>query len=85
MEKGDKNVKIIEKRRRSILKTISWRTVGTIDTIIISWIIIGDVNFAITIGGVELFTKMALYFFHERVWNRSNFGRIEEKPIEYEI
>ncbi len=77
--------KIVEKRSRSIVKTISWRTVGTIDTIIISWIVVGNVNFAITIGGVELFTKMALYFLHERAWNRSNFGRVKQTPIEYEI
>jgi uncharacterized membrane protein len=88
IQNGDmenKNVKIVEKRSRSIVKTISWRTVGTIDTIIISWIIVGNVNFAITIGGVELFTKMALYFLHERAWNKSNFGRMKETPIEYEI
>ncbi|WP_206610988.1 DUF2061 domain-containing protein [Mariniphaga sediminis] len=84
MEKGE-NSRMIEKKRRSIVKTISWRTIGTIDTIIISWIVVGNVNFAVTIGGVELFTKMALYFLHERAWNKSNFGRIEDTPIEYEI
>lgn len=77
--------RVVEKRNRSILKTISWRTVGTIDTIIISWIVVGDINFAVTIGGVELFTKMILYFFHERAWNKSNFGRVDNTPIEYEI
>lgn len=85
MEKEEQNSRMIEKKRRSIVKTISWRTIGTIDTIIISWIVVGNVNFAVTIGGVELFTKMALYFFHERAWNKSNFGRIEDTPIEYEI
>ena len=85
MEKPESNVKLIDKKRRSIVKTISWRTVGTIDTIIISWIVIGDINFAVTIGGVELFTKMALYFLHERAWNKSNFGRVKKTPIEYEI
>lgn len=84
MGKGE-NSRMIEKKRRSIVKTISWRTIGTIDTIIISWIVVGNVNFAVTIGGVELFTKMALYFLHERAWNKSNFGRIEDTPIEYEI
>lgn len=79
------NTKMVDKRSRSIAKTISWRTLGTIDTIIISWIVIGNLNFAVTIGGVELFTKMVLYFFHERAWNRSNFGRVKETPIDYEI
>lgn len=85
MGKPENNVKLVDKKRRSIVKTISWRTVGTIDTIIISWLVVGDINFAVTIGGVELFTKMALYFFHERAWNKSNFGRVKETPIEYEI
>jgi uncharacterized membrane protein len=79
------NTKWVDKKRRSIVKTISWRTVGTIDTILISWVVIGDINFAVTIGGVELFTKMALYFLHERAWNKSNFGRVKQTPIEYEI
>ncbi len=75
----------IEKGYRSVVKTISWRAVGTIDTIIISWIIVGDFRFAVSIGGVELFTKMFLYYFHERLWARSNFGRVREPAIEYEI
>lgn len=85
MDKKLQNMKQTEKKRRSVVKTISWRTIGTIDTILISWIVVGNVNFAVTIGGVELFTKMALYFFHERAWNKSNFGRVKEVPIEYEI
>lgn len=85
MEKVENNVKLVDRKRRSILKTISWRTLGTIDTIIISWFVVGDINFAVTIGGVEVFTKMILYFFHERAWNKTNFGRVKETPIEYEI
>ncbi len=83
MEKS--NIKIVERPSRSIAKTISWRTLGTIDTMIISWLVVGDVHFAVTIGGIELFTKMTLYFFHERAWNRINFGRVKSTPIEYEI
>ncbi|HKJ78555.1 MAG TPA: DUF2061 domain-containing protein [Prolixibacteraceae bacterium] len=85
MQQGGINSRIIEKKRRSVVKTISWRMLGTIDTIIISWLVVGNLNFAITIGGIELFTKMVLYFFHERAWNKSNFGRVKETPIEYEI
>ena len=58
-----------ENVKRSIVKTISWRVVGTIDTIIISWFITGQIALALSIGTIELVTKMILYFFHERVWN----------------
>jgi len=74
-----------EKSYRSIVKSISWRTIGTIDTIVISYIITGKATLAISIGGIEVFTKMALYFFHERAWNRINFGRITKADTDYQI
>jgi len=74
-----------EKGYRSVVKTITWRMLGTIDTIIISWFIIGNFRFAVSIGGVELFTKMFLYYFHERLWARSKFGISEDTKIEYQI
>ena len=61
-------------RKRHILKTITWRIVGTLDTMLIAWIISGDPMVGISIGGVELFTKMILYYIHERAWYKSNFG-----------
>ncbi len=64
-----------EKPLRSIIKSISWRVVGTIDTILISWMITGQVKTAFSIGGIELITKMLLYFFHERVWNSIKWGK----------
>jgi uncharacterized membrane protein len=61
--------------KRHIAKTISWRIIGTIDTIILSWMITGNWKFGITIGGVEVITKMILYFLHERAWYKfSKFG-----------
>ena len=55
---------------RSILKAVSWRTLGTIDTFVLSWIITGQIQLAAAIGGIEVFTKIALYYIHERLWQR---------------
>lgn len=74
-----------EKPYRSILKSISWRTVGTIDTMVIAWLVTGKLNFAVTIGGVEVFTKMFLYFLHERIWNRVRLGKVGSSDIDYQI
>ncbi len=61
--------------KRHIAKTISWRIVGTIDTVLLSWFITGSWKAGLTIGGVEVITKMILYFFHERLWYKySKFG-----------
>ena len=54
--------------KRHLLKTITWRIVGTTDTIIIGWLVSGNPMIGLTIGGFEVFTKMTLYFFHERFW-----------------
>jgi uncharacterized membrane protein len=61
-------------RLRHVMKTITWRFVGTIDTIILGWLISGRAEIGISLGGIELVTKMILYYLHERVWYRSNFG-----------
>lgn len=74
-----------DKHHRSIVKAISWRVTGTFDTMIISYIITGSLKFAASIGLVEVFTKMALYYFHERIWNKIKFGRDDVNPPEYNI
>ena len=57
-----------------ILKTITWRIIGTIDTVILGWAISGNPTTGLSIGGLELVTKMVLYYLHERVWYKIDFG-----------
>lgn len=57
-----------DKPVKSFLKSVSWRVVGTLDTMIISYFITGRVTVAISIGSVEVITKTVLYYFHERLW-----------------
>lgn len=64
-----------ETKRRSLVKAISWRVLGTMDTITVSYILTGEIRTAISIGGVEVITKMILYFFHERIWNFISWGK----------
>ncbi|HEY6082562.1 MAG TPA: DUF2061 domain-containing protein [Chitinophagaceae bacterium] len=52
----------------SFLKGVSWRAVGTIDTIIISYFVTGKIHLALSIGSIEIFTKIALFYFHDRIW-----------------
>lgn len=74
-KKGEASLKISERPLRSIIKSISWRCVGTMDTIVISWIITGKISMALTIGSIEIITKMILYFFHERIWIAIKWGK----------
>ncbi len=65
---------IPESRKRHLLKTISWRMVGTIDTVLLSWIITQNPLTGLKIGTFEIITKMILYYGHERVWYKIDFG-----------
>ena len=71
-----------DSRRKSLVKAISWRVIGTLDTIILSWIITGRLNLAVSIGVLELITKTTLYYFHERAW--TNIKIASYKDLEEE-
>lgn len=60
--------------KRNVFKTISWRIIGSIDTVILGWLITGNLSFGIKIGGTELLTKMLLYYGHERFWQGIKLG-----------
>lgn len=61
--------------RRSLIKTISWRLTGSGATFLISYLIAGDFAVAGTIAVVQLISNTILYFAHERLWNRIQWGR----------
>ncbi len=70
-----------ETRKRTILKTISWRITATIATTILVYLIIGKATIAITIGGLEAILKLVLFYFHERFWNKIATGKQKIKPF----
>jgi len=60
--------------KRHLVKSLTWRLLGSIDTALLGWWVTGHLSFGIKIGGLELFTKVLLYFLHERIWHRIHFG-----------
>ena len=72
-------IKMELSKKRHIVKTFTWRITATLTTMITAWLVSGDPLTGITIGGIEFFIKMPVYYFHERVWYKSNFGRNEKK------
>lgn len=64
-----------EARTRSLLKAFSWRITGSIDTFFIGWIVTGNPMIAGTISAIEVFTKIFLFYAHERLWTRIRWGK----------
>ncbi len=80
----DRKRPIVDRHYRSLIKAVSWRVTGTFDTVVISYLITGRIRWALSIGFVELFTKVTLYYLHERLWNKLSFGR-KPLPGDYQI
>ena len=60
---------------RSLAKTISWRVLGSLDTLLLGYIFSGSLKIAGSIASTEVLTKVALYYFHERGWAHVKWGR----------
>lgn len=73
-----------ESNKRHIIKTITWRVVGTMDTMTLAWLISGDPMIGLKVGGTEVLTKMILYYLHERAWYKINFGLDKNKRQTHE-
>ncbi|MDF1760592.1 MAG: DUF2061 domain-containing protein [Coxiellaceae bacterium] len=74
-----------ETHYRSLVKSLSWRVCATITTMVISYFVTGSLAFALSIGSIEVFAKLILFYLHERAWHGVNFGRIknqgEQQPV----
>ncbi len=63
-----------DKRRRSLVKAISFRVIALLTTIIVSYAILGDWTESLVIGVVANGIKMFLYYGHERLWEKIKWG-----------
>ena len=68
------NSKIKNHRIRHLIKPFTWRIVGTIDTFIISSLIFGNIFLGLKLVSIETLTKLLLYYLHEKIWYKINFG-----------
>jgi len=65
-------------RERSLVKTLTWRIIASTDTFLIAYFFTDSAAIGASIAGVEVITKMILYYFHERGWNNITWGRADE-------
>jgi uncharacterized membrane protein len=48
--------------------------VGSIITLFLAWLLTGNPLIGIEIGVIEILTKMVLYYIHEKLWYKVNYG-----------
>ena len=64
-----------EKNSRSIAKAVSYRVFGSIVTFAIALLLTGDAMVSSAVGVADLFAKAILFYLHERLWNKIDWGR----------
>jgi len=65
----------MEKNVRSLAKSITWRVVATLTTILLVYLFTRNVVLSTSVGALELLLKTVIYYIHERAWNMIHFGR----------
>lgn len=76
---------MVDHHYRSILKGVSYRILGTITTMLISYAFTGQTSTALSIGLADVLVKVLIYYLHERAWNRITFGRRPSTQPDYQI
>jgi uncharacterized membrane protein len=74
----------MESNSRSLVKAVSYRILGSSATALIVFILTGRAGSSALAGVLDMVIKVAIYYVHERIWDRINFGRAVKAP-EYEI
>jgi uncharacterized membrane protein len=69
-----------DKHYRSFIKAFTWRLTGTVDTMVITYLVTRTWKWAFFISGIEFFTKIFLYYVHERIWLNISLGKVPEPP-----
>ena len=62
-------------RKRSIVKTLTWRIIATVTTIIIVFLLTREISLSLLAGGFDVIAKLVLYYVHERAWLKVRWGK----------
>ena len=69
-------------RKRSFIKALSWRLLALLITMSVAWFIFRDARVAASVGIIDSLVKIAVYYLHERFWQRVSYGRPRE-PLDW--
>jgi adenylylsulfate kinase len=71
---------VIERKRGSVIKAISWRIFATLVTMGIVYALTREIKLAASVGAIDILLKITLYYLHERAWNKVFWGKSKTKP-----
>jgi len=69
-----------ETHARSILKGVTWRFIASGTTMIVVYIVTGDLALVASVGAVDVIAKLLFYYLHERTWGKVHWGVLGTEP-----
>lgn len=73
----------METNARSLVKAVSYRLLGSMATALVVYLLTGRAAVSVSAGTLDLVVKLALYYLHERIWDRIGYGRsLAPRPVE---
>ncbi len=69
-----------ESHTRSIVKGITWRVIASGTTMVVVFIVTGDLTLVASVGAVDIIAKVFFYYLHERTWGKVRWGVIGVEP-----
>ena len=58
--------------KTTLIKTLIWRVIATLITILTGWMVSGDWRFGLAVGSIDTVLKTIGYFGYERIWIKFN-------------
>jgi uncharacterized membrane protein len=74
----------MDTQARSIAKAVSFRMIATLSTMIVIYAITGSLALANIVGAIDFVTKIIIYYFHERLWEKISWGHTRPVPVAVE-
>jgi adenylylsulfate kinase len=74
-KRNGRPIMVVDSKARSLAKSLSWRLMGSLFSTLVSFLVVRRWGPAAIIGLADFSFKIALYFLHERAWNRISLGR----------
>lgn len=71
-----------ESRRRSMLKAVTYRALGSTATCLVAWLVTGSFMTGLSIGLADSLVKVVSFYVHERAWHRVTWGVIETEAAD---
>lgn len=69
-----------ESKRRSLMKGLTWRITASVTTMLIVFIMTGNLALVAGVGLADVTLKVFFYYIHERVWGRVHWGILGPEP-----